>query len=104
MTFVPDPSAPSSSGRGLLITTETGRLSFVPEQAADGKVLPKFVVDESKPACMFAYAINYSSSGSEKEVADEQGFPHVDTSKRFLVEHSTSGAPDGIHPDEKGNV
>ena len=111
VTFVPDPSAPASSGRGLLITTETGRLGFVPEQNDQGQTVPKFVVHPAKPACTYAYPVNYSCStttdggGTERvPVADVQGLPYVDTKMRFLVEHSTSGAPDGIHPDQKGNV
>jgi sugar lactone lactonase YvrE len=63
----------------------------------DGKLEAVFVEDGSKPACFYAYPVGYSNSS-------EDGLPFVDVSRRKLVAHSTSGAPDGIHVDDQGNV
>ena len=100
-TFLADPSAPCDSGRGLLITTDTGRLRFDRlTDPATGKVSAKFVVDDKLPACIYAFPVNYSQDSDQQKGS----FPHVDTARRVLVAHSTAGAPDGIHPDSKGNV
>lgn len=99
-TFVPDPNYPSDSGVGALVTTDTGRLRFNHSRCPrSGKVEAKFFCDQSKPACIYAYPVNYQNNPLPSKS------PFVDVKNRQLVAHSTcSGAPDGIHPDQKGNI
>ncbi|PWN32954.1 uncharacterized protein FA14DRAFT_165614 [Meira miltonrushii] len=99
-TFVPDPNYPSTSGVGALVTTDTGRLNFKHLRCPkSGKLSAHFVCDKGKPACIYAYPVNYQKDKCSPD------HPFVDVERRQLVAHSScSGAPDGIHPDEKGNV
>lgn len=85
------------SGKGLLLVTETGRLRFDHVDQGNGEYKAVFIEDSSQPACIYSYPVGYSG-------LDSDGLPSVNVDGRRLVAHSTNGAPDGIHVDERGNM
>ncbi|PWN19097.1 hypothetical protein BCV69DRAFT_313858 [Microstroma glucosiphilum] len=94
VTFIPDPSDPTS-GRGLLATTDTGRFFMEPNEA-----MGEFKVDESRPACIYTYPIEPLS----RDPGSEGVALPLAIGERSLLAHSESPIPDGLHPDRQGNL
>ncbi|CAO1616815.1 unnamed protein product [Sympodiomycopsis kandeliae] len=93
VTFVPDPCHPLESGKGLLVVTDTGRFTFEANEN-----LGTLKVDDDRPACIYTYRV-------EPAVCpDLNPYPRVHVNGRRLLWDSECGVPDGIHPDEQGNV
>lgn len=92
VTFVRDPSDPTS-GKGYLVTTDTGRFTF----KANGN-MGVLIVDETRPACVYTYIIEPSPHPALDP------FPIVRVDERQLLWESECGAPDGVHPDDNGNM
>lgn len=89
---MPDPREPHS-GKGLLVTTDTGRFTF---EANDS--MGVLQIDERKPASIYTYPVEPSRH------PDLDPLPVIKVHERRLLWESESGVPDGIHPDERGNV
>lgn len=88
VTFCP---APTADGAGLLLTTDTGRFRFHRNES-----MGEFHIDKQGPACIYSYQVHAG--------AHEDGLPKIDTDSRKLFAESTSGVPDGIHVDDRGNI
>lgn len=93
VTFVPDPRLSAEDGKGLLVSTDTGRFSF----DADDH-MGTLNVDQDRPACIYTYHVEPSMW------PDVDPFPQVYVGERRLLWDSECGGPDGVHPDEQGNV
>lgn len=91
VTFIPDPREPQS-GKGLLVATDTGRSSFDPD-----KRMGILRIDHRRPATIYTYRVEPCSQ------PDVDPFPRVDAARELLWE-SECGVPDGVHPDERGNL
>lgn len=88
VTFCPSQTA---DGSGLLLTTDTGRFRFHRNES-----MGDFHVDPSGPARIYSYRVEAGKS--------TDGMPNIVVQSRALFAESTSGVPDGIHVDDKGNV
>ncbi|KAJ1037925.1 hypothetical protein NDA14_004840 [Ustilago hordei] len=91
VTFLP---APANDGSGLLITTDTGIFRFRHKTLME---MGDFYLDQNAPSVIYSYKVLPDSESKD-------GFPAVDVGSRKLFAKSTSGAPDGIHVDQQGNV
>lgn len=89
---MPDPSDPTS-GKGLLVTTDTGQFSFQPNET-----MGVLTVEDDRPACIYTYEVKPYLNGVTNV------FSCIDAENRRLLGHSDCPVPDGIHPDELGNV
>lgn len=92
ITFIPSPISPAS-GSGLLCTTDTGAYTFTPDTP-----LGTFHLDTSRARCIYTYRVEPA------ENPERDPFPRIAIEERRLLGHSECGAPDGVHPDEEGNL
>lgn len=74
------------------MATDTGRFVFDPD-----KRMGTLRIDHQRAASIYTYRVEPASD------PDVDPFPSVDAARELLWD-SECGVPDGVHPDEKGNL